>query len=127
MLLERAKFDFLAAVFDSLRLRDEFGDFFEFLFKVRFAPGKCGAFEFALLHLALGVVHFLPFLFGGNVRRWDFAKLVGRLQELLESLLTANERLFHRIGGTGHPALIQRHDKTYGAGAALVTGLSGAG
>ena len=117
----------MPAVFHPLRLGYEVSDFFEFIHEVRFAPRERGAFQFALLDLALGVVHFLPFILGGNVRHRNFAKQVGRLQKLLERLLTAKERMSQRIRGTGHPALIHRHDETDSAGAALVPGLGGAG
>ena len=66
LILERAKLDFVPAVLDALGLRDELGDFLEFDFKVGLAAGERGAFEFALLRLAFGVVHFLPFLWVGT-------------------------------------------------------------
>ena len=58
LVLEPTQFDFLPAVFDALRLRDELVDFFELEFDVGLASRERGPFEFALFNLALAVIHF---------------------------------------------------------------------
>ena len=125
--LQSAELDLKTAVFYALGVVNQFGDFFEFVLQVGFSASERGAFQFALPGLALGVVHFIPFFFGRDVGHREVTKLVRGFQELLQSFLAADEGLLERVRGTGHPALIHRHDETDRTGAAFVTGFGGTG